>query len=87
MADKTHEYAFDLNLLVSVRLNARSLSEAVAQIESHFDCAEVNLGEIDGETVVAEASLDGDPELFEFDGNPAEAVGGKIQITLKDSEG
>lgn len=81
MADGIHQYAFDIMLKTAVRIEARSLREAKDKLIEALNCATVNLGETDdGQTLVAEASIDGEPELFEFDGEPAHDINGNIKI-------
>lgn len=45
------------------------MSESAARhrIETLLDVATVNFGEIDGEPIVGEASIDGEPDLVEID--------------------
>ena len=80
MADGLHEYAFDVTLLTALRVKARSLQEAKDKLKKRLDCATVNIGEMDDEAIVAEASMRGKPNLFEFDGEPANDINGEIQI-------
>ena len=80
MTDGLHEYAFNVTLLTALRVKARSLQEAKDKLKEHLDCATVNLGEVDDQAIVAEASMEGEPDLFEFDGEPANDVNGKIEI-------
>ena len=75
MTDGLHGYAFNVTLLTSIRVDARSLKEAKDKLKKWLDCATVNLGEM-----VAKASMEGEPDLFEFDGEPANDVNGKIEI-------
>ena len=80
MTDGLHEYAFEVLLYSHIRVKAHSLQEAKDKLKERLDCATVNLGEMDDEAIVAEASMEGDPDLFEFDGEPANDVSGKIEI-------
>ena len=80
MADGLHEYAFNVTLLTALRVKARTLQEAKDKLKERLDCATINLGEMDGEAIIAEVSIEGEPDLFEFDGEPANDVNGKIQI-------
>ena len=78
--DGLHEYAFDVTLLTTLRVRAGSLQEAKDKLRKRLDCATINLGVMDGQAIVAEASMEGEPDLFEFDGEPANDVNGKIEI-------
>lgn len=81
MAGELHEYAFDIILKTSFRVNAASLQAAKDMLVEQLDCATINCGETDdGQMLVAEATIKGDPGLFEFDGEPAQEVDGEIQI-------
>ena len=66
----TNEYAFDIKLLASVRVRAKNEREARELLARHFDCAYCNAGEWpDGRTILFEASLDGDADLYEVEEN------------------
>ena len=68
-----HEFAFDITLRVSLRVGAYTEEGARAQLKEVLDCAEANLGKWPDtdELILCEASIDGDPKLFEVDGEPA----------------
>lgn len=67
-----HEYAFDVKLWAAVRIKAESEKEARRILSSHLDCVEVNLGALpNGDPLLAEASSEGDADLFEVDGEAA----------------
>ena len=67
-------YLFDVKIFAAVRLSAPTDKEARAKLATLFDCAAVNAGELDGEPVTFEASLDDNEEenaeLVEIDGEP-----------------
>ena len=73
MTDGLHEYAFDVTLLTSLRVKAHSLQEAKDKIKKLIYYVTIN-------PTPAEASMEGEPDLFEFDGEPATDVNGKIEI-------
>jgi hypothetical protein len=60
-------YLFDVKLFACLRISAVSESAARHRIETLLDVATVNFGEIDGEPIVGEASIDGEPDLVEID--------------------
>jgi hypothetical protein len=67
--DDLHEYAFDVKLLAAIRVKAKSLDEARAMLNEHLQCADANFGAWpDGTPINAEASIDGDGDLYEVDG-------------------
>ena len=64
-----HKYLFDVKLFTSLRINAENEAEARRKLAEALDCASINCGEIDGQPLVGEASLDDDPpDLIEVDG-------------------
>lgn len=65
----TKEYLFDVKLFATVRINATDERAARAKLARLFDCAAVNAGEMDGQPVIFDASLDGS-DLVEVDGEP-----------------
>lgn len=66
----THEYAFDVKLFATVRVNAATEAEARAMIREHIECADANFGAWpNGDPILAEASVDDDEiPLIEIDG-------------------
>ena len=62
------EYAFDVKLTGALRFKATSVEQAMKAMRDALDCASANLGEILGQTIVAEVSLADEPQLFEVDG-------------------
>ena len=68
---KTHEYCFDVKLFSTLRIRATSLKNAREMLAGHLDCASANFGMTeDGQLLLGEASVDGEPCLVEFDGEP-----------------
>lgn len=66
------EFLFDIKLFASVRVHAEDESEARNIVMEAFACATANFGVWpDGDPIVAEASVDGEPDLIEIDGEPA----------------
>lgn len=62
-------YLFDTTLMASIRLDAPSEAEARVALWEAMDCATVNAGLwADGEPILFEASLMGEPLLVEADG-------------------
>lgn len=65
----TTEYAFDVKMFATIRVRASSQGEALKMLRQALDCASANLGAWDnGDPILCEASLDGDPDLIEIDG-------------------
>lgn len=64
---QTLEYLFDVKLLASLRIKAKSEAEARRLLATLLDVATVNFGEIDGEPMIGEASIDGEPDLVEVE--------------------
>lgn len=64
------EYAFDVKLFASIRVEADSEEQARALLREHVDCATANFGAWpNGDPIIGEASVDDDhPELIEIDG-------------------
>ena len=60
-------YLFDVKLFASLRIGATSESAARQMITTLLDAATVNFGEIDGDPIIGEASIDGEPDLVEID--------------------
>lgn len=65
-----HEFLFDVRLCASFRIKSANASEARRLLAEALDCASINAGEINGHTLIGEASLDGDAVLVESDGEP-----------------
>lgn len=65
-----HEYAFDVTVQTALRIKAADEEQARNKLADLLDCALTNFGEVDGETVVAEASQHGRASLYEVDGEP-----------------
>lgn len=64
-----HEYAFDVKLLAAIRVTAANEAEARAKLSEHLQCADANFGAWpNGEPINAEASIDGEADLYEVDG-------------------
>ena len=64
-----NEYLFDIKLFASIRIKAESEAEARATILDHLDCACVNAGAWpNGDPILFEASVDGDFDLVEING-------------------
>lgn len=65
----THEYAFDVKMLAAIRVKAATETEARAMLREHLDCADTNFGAWpNGDPITAEASMDGEADLYEIDG-------------------
>jgi hypothetical protein len=63
------EYFFDVKLFASFRINAENETKARQLLADALDCASVNFGADDsGDPLIAEASMDGEPDLIEIDG-------------------
>jgi hypothetical protein len=66
---RPHEYAFDVRLLAVIRVEAADEAEARAVLYDHIDGAAADFGPgPDGEPLVGEAVIDGEPELVEING-------------------
>lgn len=52
------KFLFDVKLFAAVRINAANEAEARRKLQAVLDCATVNAGELDGEPVLFEVSLD-----------------------------
>lgn len=67
--DDRTEYAFDVKLLATIRVRAASEAEARKMVDDALDCAFANFGAWpDGLPITAEASIDGEADLIEIDG-------------------
>ena len=65
------EYLFDITLMASLRVKANNRKAAEAMVMQVFDAASCNAGVWgDGSPVLFEASVDGDIDLVEVDGEP-----------------
>lgn len=63
------EYAFDVKLFAFIRVRAADEAEARRMLAEAFDCADANFGAWpNGDPITAEASIDGDADLMEVDG-------------------
>ena len=63
------EFAFDCKFMAALRVKAKTREEAEAHIRSVMDAASCNAGAWpDGSPVLFEASLDGELDLFEING-------------------
>lgn len=68
-ATTSHEYLFDVKLFTAIRIKASTEEEARKKLAAYFDCASVNFGaDEDGDPITGEASMDGDADLVEVDG-------------------
>jgi hypothetical protein len=67
-----HEYLFDAKLFALLRITAPTEIDARRALVELLDSATINCGALAcGSPLVAEASLDGDLELLEVDGDAA----------------
>ena len=63
------EYAFDVKLLAAIRVKAADQATARAMLKEALDCADTNFGAWpNGDPIIGEASIDGEPDLIEIDG-------------------
>lgn len=63
------EYAFDVKMFATIRVQASSEAEAIQLIKENMDCADSNFGAWpNGDPILAEASIDGEPDLLEING-------------------
>lgn len=65
-----HEYLFDVTLLASFRFKATNVAEARRLLRDALDSASINAGEVNGQTLLGEASMEGEADLAEVDGKP-----------------
>jgi hypothetical protein len=64
-----HDYLFDAKLFALLRISAASEDQARRILTRLLDCATINCGALpDGSPLTGEASLDGDLDLIEIDG-------------------
>lgn len=64
-----HEYLFDVKLFAAIRVNASSREEAISKLRNGIDCSTGNFGSFaNGDPIVGEVSIDGDPDLVEING-------------------
>jgi DNA-directed RNA polymerase subunit RPC12/RpoP len=69
MSADQHEYLFDAKLFAAFRISASSEDEARRLLTALLDCPDVHCGALpDGSPLTAEASLDGELDLVEVDG-------------------
>lgn len=67
-----HEYAFDVKMFAAIRVKAETEAKARAMLAEALDCADCNMGAWpDGTPILCEASMDGDADLYEIDGEDA----------------
>ena len=72
MSTQTKEYAFDVKLLAAVRVKATTAAGARKLLTEHLDAADCNGGSWpNGDPILFEASMDGEADLFEIDGESA----------------
>lgn len=63
------EYAFDIRLMATVRVNATTERAARALVRAHLGAADVNAGAWpNGDPILFEAFADDDLDLLEVDG-------------------
>ncbi|KVU68952.1 hypothetical protein BGV52_15335 [Burkholderia ubonensis] len=62
------EFVFDVKLFATISFSAPDEATARRMLADALECADANLGEINGQTIVCEASMDGEPDLVEVDG-------------------
>lgn len=67
------EFAFDVKLFATIRVEAGSEEEARQLVRERVDCADANFGAWpSGDPILAEVSVDDDElPLIEIDGEPA----------------
>jgi len=70
MSNSMQEYLFDVRLCASFRIQGANALEARRLLVEALDCASINAGEINGQTLIGEASMDGDAVLVEIDNLP-----------------
>ena len=64
-----NEYLFDVKLFAAIRVKAASEAEATATLKDMLDSASCNLVAFpSGDPILCEASIDGDPDLVEING-------------------
>lgn len=71
-----HNYLFDVKLFASIRVEAESEAAARACLREMFDCAcisDYGVAENGVVTYPSEASMDGEADLVEVDGEDPEA--------------
>lgn len=63
------EFAFDVKLFAAIRVKAPDEKTARSMLKAALDCADTNFGAWpNGDPITAEASMDGEADLFEIDG-------------------
>jgi hypothetical protein len=66
-----NEYAFDVKMNASLRVQAQTQTQAKQIMQHTLQCADANLGAWpDGSPILAEISMDGEPDLYEINGEP-----------------
>ena len=64
-----HEYLFDVKLFAALRISAKSKHEARRLLGELLVCTTIHCGALpDGSPLTGEASVDGELELLEVDG-------------------
>lgn len=63
-------YTFDIKLLATIRVKAESATAATKKLRANLECADSNFGAWDdsGDPILGEASIDGDVDLIEIEG-------------------
>lgn len=63
------EYKFDIKMFAVVTVEASSEAEAKLLVEESLSCADANFGAWpNGDPILGEASIEGDPDLLEING-------------------
>ena len=61
-------FLYDVTLTTTIRVDAPNAARAQRAIRALFADHEANLGQINGEPVIAELTIEGDLDLVEVDG-------------------
>lgn len=61
-------FVFDVKLFATISFSASDEASARRLLADALECADANLGEINGQTIVCEVSMDGTADLVEIDG-------------------
>lgn len=63
------EFCFDVKMFACIRVQAKTLKQAQAMVREHLDAAACNAGAWpNGDPILFEASVDGELELAEING-------------------